>query len=440
MRGVRGLCLAWCLAGSITAAAQPAPEKTTGTAGRAAPGSAATLQANLRVFVDCRTGCDGSYIRSELNFVDHVTDRAVADVHVLITTRGTGGGGSEYTLSFIGLGAFEALQDTTRYNTTNDDSDDDIRRGLVRALKIGLLRYLAQTTLRDSMEVTYQPSKRPGAQARAAQTANDPWNFWVFRLRGNFSTDGEESNTAVRASGAASASRVTEAWKMAVNTNYNYRRNRYSFEDEEEEDYVAITRDAWVGGSLVKSIGTHWGAGVRSSYSSSTYTNQDRALRAGPAVEYNYFPYAETTRRQLTFRYSLAVNDFQYREITLYDKLDETLWSHQFAVNLDMRQPWGTLDFEVEASQYLPDTSKNRLALEAYTEVRLFKGFSLNMGANSAYIRDQIYLPAGEATDEEILLRQRQVATSYDYGVFVGFTYSFGSVYNNVVNTRLSGF
>jgi len=94
----------------------------------------------------------------------------------------------------------------------------------------------------------------------------------------------------------------------------------------------------------------------------------------------------------------------------------------------------------VEASQYLPDTHKNRLSIEADAEVRLFKGFSLDVGVNTSLIRDQVYLRAGRATPEEILLRQRQIATSYDYGFSVGFSYSFGSVYNNVVNSRLSNF
>jgi hypothetical protein len=54
-------------------------------------------------------------------------------------------------------------------------------------------------------------------------------------------------------------------------------------------------------------------------------------------------------------------------------------------------------------------------------------------------IRNQLYLPRGEATDEEILVRQRQLATSYQYYISVGFSYSFGSIYNNVVNTRFQG-
>jgi hypothetical protein len=72
--------------------------------------------------------------------------------------------------------------------------------------------------------------------------------------------------------------------------------------------------------------------------------------------------------------------------------------------------------------------------------VRLFKGFSLSLYGNASRIRNQIYLPAEGATDEEVLLRLRQIATGYDYGFSVGFSYTFGSVFNNVVNARLSAF
>ena len=46
----------------------------------------------LRLFLDCNE-CDTEYLRQTVVFVDYVRDRAVADVHLLVTTQGTGGGG-----------------------------------------------------------------------------------------------------------------------------------------------------------------------------------------------------------------------------------------------------------------------------------------------------------------------------------------------------------
>ena len=51
-------------------------------------------------------------------------------------------------------------------------------------------------------------------------------------------------------------------------------------------------------------------------------------------------------------------------------------------------------------------------------------------------IRDQLSLPIEEATQEEILLHQRKIATDYDYNISFGFRYTFGSIYSNVVNSR----
>ena len=53
--------------------------------------------------------------------------------------------------------------------------------------------------------------------------------------------------------------------------------------------------------------------------------------------------------------------------------------------------------------------------------------------------RDQIYLPRGEASTEEILLRQRQLLTGYQYFFNFGISYSFGSIFNNIVNPRFGG-
>jgi hypothetical protein len=105
-----------------------------------------------------------------------------------------------------------------------------------------------------------------------------------------------------------------------------------------------------------------------------------------------------------------------------------------------MQEPWGTVDRRFDASQYVPDGYKYRLAIDGDAEMRLFRGFSLSLSECASRIRNQIYLPAEGATDEEVLLRLRQLATGDDYGVSVGFSCTFGLVFNNVANARLSAF
>lgn len=51
-------------------------------------------------------------------------------------------------------------------------------------------------------------------------------------------------------------------------------------------------------------------------------------------------------------------------------------------------------------------------------------------------IHDQLSLPSGGASLDEVLLRIKELETSYDYSFSLGFRYTFGSVYSNVVNPR----
>ena len=106
---------------------------------------------------------------------------------------------------------------------------------------------------------------------------------------------------------------------------------------------------------------------------------------------------------------------------------------------MSLRQPWGTVSASVDVSQYLTKPDKYNVAAFGAADIRLFKGFSFNVFTNVARTRDQIYLRRDGATAEEILVRQVQLATSYRYGVNFGITYSFGSIFNNVVNPRFGG-
>jgi hypothetical protein len=102
-------------------------------------------------------------------------------------------------------------------------------------------------------------------------------------------------------------------------------------------------------------------------------------------------------------------------------------------------QPWGRTRISLTGSQYLHDAALNQVALSGSVSLRLFRGFSVNASGFYAWVRDQLFLPAGEATTEEILLQQRQLQTSFTYFTSFGFSYQFGSIFNNVVNPRFGG-
>ena len=56
----------------------------------------------LDVFINC-SSCDNSFIRDEINYVNHVRDQAVADVFIFVTSSSTGSGGRLYELDYKGL-------------------------------------------------------------------------------------------------------------------------------------------------------------------------------------------------------------------------------------------------------------------------------------------------------------------------------------------------
>ena len=389
-----------------------------------------TPRERLRVFLDCGA-CDFDYLRREIEFIDYVRDRTEAELHVLVTTQGTGSGGTEYVFKFIGLGRFAGVDDELKYSSAQTDTRDERREGYARVLKLGLVRYVTSTSLADRLRLVYESGGRPAA---AAVSAHDPWNYWVFRGRFNLSVSGEQLSSARNYSGSFSANRVTDDWKFTSGANVNFRRNRYTLSDGEE--LIDKTHDHSASAMLVKSLGDHWAAAVRGRIGSSTFVNQDRALRAAAGVEYSFFPYRESSRRELIAQLTIGVDHFDYMETTIYGKDTETVGDALLLVGYNLQQPWGSSDVGLETIVYFHDPSRHRLELDGNIDVRLFKGFSLNVNGGISRIRDQLYLPAGDATDEEILLRRRQLATSYRYRFSTGFSYTFGSIFNNIVNTR----
>ncbi len=304
---------------------------------------------------------------------------------------------------------------------------------MVATLKLGLVRYVADTPAGRELQIGY---RRPTAAPGAGAPARDPWDHWVFSASMQGGTNGEASQTSVRLYGGLSANRVTEEWKLLNSVSGNYSQSDYTF--SEGDTYTSISRGFYGSSLVVNSLGKHWGAGGLAEFSSSSYSNLEAKLLVAPAIEYNVFPYSESTRRQLTFNYSVGLSRVNYYETTIYGKDRETLADQALTVSLDMRQPWGTTSTSFQASHYLNDVTKNRMVLYGDMDVRLFKGFSLTAWGRVSRIRDQLNLPMGEATQEEVLVRQRQLATSYDYYVSMGFSYRFGSIYNNVVNARFA--
>ena len=374
-------------------------------------------------------------MRTEIGFIDYVRDRQDAQVHILVTNQSTGGGGTEFTLHFIGQQQLANLSDTLKYVSATNASPDDLRHGLARLVRLGLVRYYAHLGQAGPFDVTYTAPTGVDKGAKAA--TKDRWNLWVYRISANGYGSGEKSDNFVSLNGSLSATRTTEMWKAVVGANANYGQSRFILSDGSK--FNSYSHSYGFNDLIVKSLGPHWSAGQRASWTSSTFLNQSHSIRFAPAIEYNIFPYSQSTRRQLTLQYSAGINHFRYQDTTIFDKLSEVRTDQTLTASIDLKQPWGSVSSSLEGAAYIDDFTKRHLIFFNSLDLHLFKGFSFFSFGQLSLLRDQLYLPRGDLSDQERLLRQRQLATSYTYFVNLGLSYSFGSIFNNIVNPRFGG-
>jgi len=384
----------------------------------------------LRVFLDCQlSACDFDHVRREIPFVNYVRDREDADLHVLVTSQ-RAAAGTQYTIHLLGRKQFLGSDDTLHFAASETTTRQAECETLTQTLQLGLIRYVAKTPAAARLRITYL---QPAALARP--TPPDPWNLWVFRVALSGSADGEESAQSYSISGDASARRTSETWKLTLAGVVDYRRS--SFDLGEPERFVSISRSVRARALMVRAIAARWSTGARTSVTTSSYQNEDMTVRVAPAVEYSVFPYSESTSRQLRFQYYAGPNFFRYEEETIFGKTREVIYSEGASADLLMTQPWGSANFTLEGAHYLPDLTHHHVSLSGSTDIRVFRGLGITLYGSAARIADQLGLRRGGATDEEILLRRRELPTSFRYFVSLGFSYTFGSTYTNIVNPRM---
>ena len=408
--------------------AVPARAQDTTSAAKAA-------EQTVAVYLDCSYLCDSDYIRTEIAYVNWVRDRTASDVDVLTSTQSTGAGGTKYTFTFLGEGRFAGMSDTLSFPAEPGAASDEVRKRMVQLLKTGLVRYLAHTTMAYQLRITVPQAKNATDQTTPK---HDPWHAWVFTTSMNGSAYSEQSTRYRYLSGTLSASRTTAAWKLRFSGNENYNENQYDITDP-DTTIVSIQRGFGLSALIVKSLSAHWSAGLTGSLSSSTYLNEKRDLNVKPAIEFDVWPYAESTRRQLRIQYAIGATAFAYNDTTIFLKTSETLPVHTLSVAYAQQEPWGTVNLGVDGSSYLNDGSKHSANINTGVSLHLIRGLSLNLSAFYSSLHDQLYLPKGTATQDEVLLQQRQLLTSYQWNGFMGLSYTFGSLFNNVVNPRFGG-
>jgi hypothetical protein len=382
------------------------------------------------VYIDCQ--CDFDHIRTEITFVNYVRDPQLADIHVFVTDERTAGGGREYQFSFIGRRMFAGTQYTLRHYIDHNATSEESRNQLTDFLKLGLAGFVLQTPMATRFKVHYEDN----GEDRNLQDNHDPWDHWVFQAYfGSIELDLESNKSEFDSRWGFFADRVTENWKFRIRPYFNLDRVKIETADR-DEPVISKQHRHGLDTYAIKSISDHWSTGIFGTY----YTNSGRNIKhqiiGSPGIEYSIFPYQISTRKSIKFTYMVGYGYHEYYEETIYEKTKENLFNHQFEGIVNIQQPWGSIEMGLEGSQYLHDMKRRRVEFFGQTSVRLFEGFSLRFQAVYDVVRDQLSLPKGEATLEEILLRQRELATDYNFSTSIAISYTFGSKFTNIVNTR----
>ncbi|NNL30877.1 MAG: hypothetical protein HKO77_07630, partial [Gemmatimonadetes bacterium] len=396
----------------------------------AAPSAAQLESGRPNVFFDCEgRDCNSQYYRTEIGWVNWVNDQEVSDVHVIMTSTSTGVGGREYRLDFLGREELLAYEDQILWQSLPTDTDRERLDGVTHVLGLGIARFATVAGYRDLVALRGpDPESSVGGRRVVSQAeVDDPWNLWVFRLNGNANLDGEELSSTRRFNGGVNASRVTPLWKINFNSNVNYQRREVELEDGTFTD----TRVDWnVSPLIVYSLADHWSVGLQGQAARMTRVNQDFRWEVTPAIEYSVFPYDEATRRAFTFGYKVGPAYRDYIEETVFGETSELRFEQSLEVELSQRQTWGDAGLTLRGSHYLHDFGLYNVSLRGNIDFRITRGLSVNARGDVGWVEDQIYLSAAGATDEEALLELRQRGTDFNYGVSVGFSFQFGSIFN----------
>ncbi len=404
---------------------------------------------------------DIDYFREQITFVNYTNDQSTADVVIQWSRQSTGAGGAAMTLTFTGQGLFAGMNDTL---VIIDEPNDPVavqQERRVQAFKLILPRYVAHTRQASQILVGYAGPAlvEQIMEEEVEEEAEDPWNSWVFRVTGSGSFENEELQDSYSLSTALSANRLTEEWITRGSYNYSYsetnRRQKVVYSDTTNGDITfhdslrtlptTFSRNMSGSGGLVKTLGPHSGIGVTFNYLSNSRQNIQQRYRVAPAIEYNLLPYTEYSRRYLTFNLSTGLDAVVYEEETAFGKTEETLLSTMLDISYSRQATWGSMSVSLEYETYLPAfdledaLDKNSISLDASISYRMMNGISINLSGGIARINNNLNILGRDLDPYERATGTVQLDTDFRVDGSLSVSYTFGALYNNVVNPRLGG-
>lgn len=381
----------------------------------------------VKVFLSCR--CDDDFIKQNTLVFDYVRDRTLSDIEVFVFEISNAGGGRKYSFEYKGKNAFQNMDNEISTNIPSNLTFVEAREKLLKTYKLGMVFFLQNTSFQNQLEVNFYDDKN-----KPEELSLDQWKNWVFEVSGSFNLENEKSIKEEEYNLGLEVDRVTEMWR--IRSDFGMRRS-VKFFSGDEESYNSERKRTFFSGSIVKSLSNHFSTGVFGYYLNDTFRNYRSFVNFSPALEYNFIPYSEVLTREITLAYKIGYNFYEYFEKTIYGFLNQEMFNQSLTLNLRYREKWGSIYSYLVASQFLDQPDQNRLTLNNNINLRIVRGLSLRISGNFQLIRDQINLPQGEASIEDLLLRQRQISTNFQNRISLGLSYTFGSIFNNIVNTRL---
>ncbi|MFM9989248.1 hypothetical protein [Flavobacterium sp.] len=390
-----------------------------------------TIQKNnyLRVYLDGATESE-NYIKVKLWYIDYVRDPKQSQVHIIINSQPTASGGLQYSVRFLGHEKFENKNDTLQYIAKVENSNRENRDELTNVITMGLMPYLASNGQQKHMAFDYTD------KTKLVEQSVDKYKNWVYTATANTFLSGDKVSEVLSADGSFSAARITDKWKTRLTAGMSYGSNNY---ETTTYNFTGKTVIKNLKGLIVKSLNDHWSLGLEPTFYASTYSNVKSQFAIAPGIEYDVFPYSQSVNDLFTFKYRLQPLYNSYIDKTVFDKTKEFLFNQIVDVTYTHIAPWGNISSTLTGSDYLNHTKAYRLDLVNQVNFRVAKGLFFNVTGNASLINNQLSLSSQSLTPEQIILKQRETLTNFSYSMQVGIRYTFGSIFNNIVNPRYEG-
>ena len=382
------------------------------------------------LFIKCDR-CDNNFLKNEIKYVNHVREQGLADIQLFIYRNRNANNGNRYSLDFIGKNNFSDKQINLILDTNPKFTSDEVRNALKKKIDIGLIYFLVESDISDKITIKYDTLINNNDSKKLS---SDKWKNWVFQSAGSVNFENETSRNESNVRLELDADKITDKIKLQFDIDFDRSISKY---ESQNNTYLSKRNRKSIQAKSVWSINDKWSAGFNAGASGDTYQNINYRYYFMPAIEYSFFPYYEFVRREMVLNYRIGYGYRNYIEETIYDKFEENVYLHQLAFETRFRQPWGEIYTNLRGKTFLQDPSKNSFSLDSWFSIRVFEGLSLRFGGEIEIIRDQLSLPKGNASIEDLLLQQQEIATDFRSEFRISIGYTFGSAFNNYLNSRL---